>query len=124
MPTHTVKLLRREEVAEGTMSFYFDKPPDFQFKPGQYLDCSLIDPPEADDEGNIRSFSIASAPAEKHLMVATRMRDTAFKRVLKRSRSEASSRLTGLWVLSPCMVMRRGRQFSSQGVLASHLFVA
>jgi len=84
MPAHTVKLLRRQEVAEGTMSFYFDKPPDFEFKPGQYLDCSLIDPPETDDEGNIRSFSIASAPAEGNLMVATRMRDTAFKRVLKR----------------------------------------
>lgn len=83
MPTHTVKLLRREEVAEGTMSFYFGKPAGFQFKPGQYLDCSLIEPPETDAEGNIRTLSIASAPAEKDLMVATRMRDTAFKRVLK-----------------------------------------
>jgi ferredoxin-NADP reductase len=83
MPTHTVKLLRREEVAERTMSFYFDKPANFQFKPGQYVDCSLIDPPETDSEGNIRTFSIASAPAEKDLMVATRMRDTAFKRVMK-----------------------------------------
>jgi ferredoxin-NADP reductase len=84
MLTHTVSLLRREEVAEGTMSFYLDKPADFHFKPGQYLDCSLIDPPETDAEGNIRTFSIASAPAERDLMVATRMRDTAFKRVLKR----------------------------------------
>jgi ferredoxin-NADP reductase len=83
MSTYTVKLLRREEVAEGTMSFYFEKPPSFQFKAGQYVDCSLIDPPETDAEGNIRTFSIASAPAEKDLMVATRMRDTAFKRVLK-----------------------------------------
>ncbi len=83
MPMHPVKLLRREEVAEGTMSFYFDKPAGFQFKPGQYLDCTLIDPPETDAEGNIRSPSLASAPAEKDLMVATRMRDTAFKRVLK-----------------------------------------
>ena len=83
MPTNRVKLLKREEVAEGTMSFYFEKPADFQFKPGQYLDCSLIDPPQTDAEGNIRTFSIASAPAESDLMVATRMRDTAFKRVLK-----------------------------------------
>jgi len=83
MPTHRVKLLKREEVAEGTMSFYFEKPADFRFKPGQYLDCSLIDPPQTDTEGNIRTFSIASAPAESDLMVATRMRDTAFKRVLK-----------------------------------------
>jgi len=83
MATHPVKLLRREEVAEGTMSFHFDKPAGFQFKPGQYLDCTLIDPPETDAEGNIRSLSLASAPTEKDLMVATRMRDTAFKRVLK-----------------------------------------
>jgi ferredoxin-NADP reductase len=83
MTANTVKLLRREEVAEGTMSFHFDKPAGFQFKPGQYLDCTLIDPPEIDAEGNIRSLSLASAPTEKDLMVATRMRDTAFKRVLK-----------------------------------------
>jgi ferredoxin-NADP reductase len=84
MAMHSVKLLRREEVAEGTMSFYFDKPADFQFKPGQYLDCTLMDPPETDAEGNIRSFSLASAPEEKDLMIVTRMRDTAFKRVLKK----------------------------------------
>src|SRR6266566_148741 len=79
----TVKLLRREEVAEGTMSFYFDKPAGFQFRPGRYIDVTLIDPPETDAEGNIRTLSLASAPTEKDLMVATRMRDTAFKRVLK-----------------------------------------
>jgi ferredoxin-NADP reductase len=84
MATHSVQLLRREEVAEGTMSFYFDKPAGFQFKPGQYLDCTLTDPPETDAEGNTRSFSLASAPEEKDLMIVTRMRDTAFKRVLKK----------------------------------------
>ena len=31
----------------------------------------------------MRRFSIASAPHEETLMVATRMRDTAFKRVLR-----------------------------------------
>lgn len=65
MPTYRVMLLRREEVAENTMSFYFDKPAGFQFNPGQYLDCSLMDPRETDAEGNIRTLSIASAPAEK-----------------------------------------------------------
>ena len=83
MPTQIIKLIKREEVAEGTMSFYFEKPDGFQFKPGQYLDCTLTNPPETDAEGNIRSFSIASAPSEPHLMLCTRMRDTAFKRVLK-----------------------------------------
>jgi ferredoxin-NADP reductase len=44
---------------------------------------TLVDPPETDQEGHIRSFTIASAPEEDGLMIATRMRDTAFKRVLK-----------------------------------------
>jgi ferredoxin-NADP reductase len=44
---------------------------------------TLTDPPETDDEGGMRNFSIASAPGEPDLMIATRMRDTAFKRVLK-----------------------------------------
>ena len=83
MPPQIIKLIKREDVAEGTMSFYFEKPEGFQFKPGQYLDCTLTNPPETDAEGNIRSFSLAAAPAEPHIMIATRMRDTAFKRVLK-----------------------------------------
>ena len=65
------------------MAFRFDKPPGWSFVAGQYLDLTLIDPPETDDEGNTRSFTIASAPSEDTLMIATRMRDTAFKRVLK-----------------------------------------
>ena len=79
MAAHFIKLLKVEEVAEGTMSFYFERPPGFQFKPGQYLDCTLIDPPETDAEGNIRTFSLASSPEEKELMIVMRMRDTAFK---------------------------------------------
>jgi ferredoxin-NADP reductase len=47
------------------------------------MNVTLVEPPETDAEGNTRSFSIASAPFETDLTVATRMRDTAFKRVLK-----------------------------------------
>jgi len=77
------KLLRRVEIAEGTMAFHFEKPPGFAFTPGQSADLTLLDPPETDSEGNTRTFSIASAPFEDQLMFATRMRDTAFKRSLK-----------------------------------------
>jgi ferredoxin-NADP reductase len=73
----------RHEVAERTIAFHFEKPSNWTFKAGQYLDMTLVDPPETDAEGNVRSFSIASGPHEDTLMVATRMRDTAFKRVLK-----------------------------------------
>ena len=83
LPGFLCKLRDRKEVAEGTMAFRFEKPSGWTFKPGQYLDMTLLDPPETDSEGDVRSFSIASAPHEDTLMVATRMRDTAFKRVLK-----------------------------------------
>ena len=83
LPGFICKLKDRNEVAEGTMAFRFEKPSGWTFKAGQYLDMTLLDPPETDSEGNVRSFSIASAPHEETLMVATRMRDTAFKRVLK-----------------------------------------
>jgi ferredoxin-NADP reductase len=78
-----IKLLRREEVAEGTMAFYFERPAAFEFKAGQSGDFTLIDPPETDAEGNTRAFSFASSPNYRQLMITTRMRDTAFKRVLK-----------------------------------------
>lgn len=78
-----VKLIRKETIAEGTMAFYFAKPAGFEFRAGQFGDFTLIDPPETDAEGNIRGFSLAQAPCEPDLVAATRMRDTAFKRVLK-----------------------------------------
>ncbi|HEX6020256.1 MAG TPA: FAD-dependent oxidoreductase [Burkholderiaceae bacterium] len=78
-----VKLIRKETIANGTMAFYFAKPAGFEFRAGQFADYTLIDPPETDDEGNTRGFSLVQAPYEPDLVAATRMRDTAFKRVLK-----------------------------------------
>ena len=78
------KLLNRVEVGEGTMAFYFEKPSGFDFRPGQSADLTLANPPETDSEGNTRTFSLASPPFENQLMFTTRMRDTAFKRSLKR----------------------------------------
>jgi ferredoxin-NADP reductase len=56
----TSKLMRREEVAEGTMAFHFEKPSEFNFEAGQFADVTFTDPPETDAEGNTRTFSIAS----------------------------------------------------------------
>ncbi len=83
MADYNVKLKRRQEIASGTMAFYFEKPSGFTFKAGQTGDFTINNPPETDAEGNTRTFSLASAPYEDDLMIATRMRDTAFKRVLK-----------------------------------------
>jgi ferredoxin-NADP reductase len=64
------------------MAFEFKKPLGFEFKAGQFVEITWMDPPETDAEGNARAFSIASAPYEDRLLFATRLRDTAFKRVL------------------------------------------
>ena len=82
MTVHTVALRGRTQVAEGTMAFRLEKPDGFKFKPGQTVDLSLIEPTENDDKGTKRTFSLVSAPHEEELLVATRMRDTAFKRIL------------------------------------------
>jgi ferredoxin-NADP reductase len=78
------RLVSRAEVADGTMAFHFERPSRFDFKPGQSADVTLTRPPETDSEGNTRTLSIASSPYETQLMFATRMRDTAFKRSLKK----------------------------------------
>lgn len=81
MSVHATRLTKRSEIAERTMAFQLQKPSGFQFKAGQYADLTLLDPPQMDSQGPVRTFSIASAPYEDHLLFATRMRDSAFKRV-------------------------------------------
>ncbi len=92
---HTIALTRQEEIAEGTMAFHFVKPADFQFRAGQAIDMTLLQPPETDAEGNTRTFSIASPPFEGDLMIATRLRDTAFKRVLRNAAPGLSVKIDG-----------------------------
>lgn len=78
-----IKLLKKERVANETMAFHWQKPEGFEFEAGQFGDFTLLNPSETDEKGNIRGFSFASAPSEQDLMTATRLRDTAFKRILR-----------------------------------------
>ncbi|GGB43592.1 oxidoreductase [Virgibacillus dakarensis] len=83
MASYTIKLLKKEIIANETMAFHWEKPDGFEFKAGQFGDFTLIDPSETDEEGNTRAFSFVYAPSENELVTATRLRDSAFKRVLK-----------------------------------------
>jgi len=83
MAVHQSRLARSKTVAEGTMAFHFERPAGFSHQAGQNALITLVDPPETDAKGASRTFTIASAPHEPELMIVTRMRDTAFKRVLK-----------------------------------------
>lgn len=79
---YMIKLKNRFLVAEKTLALQFEKPTGFVFKPGQYIDLTLLNPSETDEEGNVRTFSIASGLHEDFLMVTTRLRESAFKRQL------------------------------------------
>lgn len=83
-PVFETPLLGRGMVADRTMSFRFAKPAGWSYRAGQFVDITLLDPPETDAEGNLRGFSISSAPREEVITITTRLRDTAFKRVLHR----------------------------------------
>lgn len=84
MTTYATTLEAREEIAEGTMAFRMRRPGGFDFKPGQAIDVILTSSASAPDDQSARhTFSIVTAPFENDLMVATRMRDSAYKRALK-----------------------------------------
>lgn len=82
MTIYDIRLVRREEVAQGTMAFHFEKPDGFSFKPGQAIDLILTDPENPDTEIGRHAFSLVSAPYQNELVIATRMRDSAYKHAL------------------------------------------
>ncbi len=92
---YLVRLEERQEIAERTIACRLEKPLKFTFTPGQFIEITLLNPPETDSEGNSRAFSIASSPGEDFLLVATRLRDSAFKRVLSHASPGTQVRIDG-----------------------------
>ncbi len=87
------KLVRKEEIAEGTIAFYFEKPEEFTYVPGQHATVQIINPSETDEEGDSRTFSFITIPSDDQVGFATRLRDTAFKRILKNAENGLEVRL-------------------------------
>ncbi|MFZ5979018.1 MAG: FAD-dependent oxidoreductase [Candidatus Zixiibacteriota bacterium] len=83
MSAKTTRLISSEEINHNTYHFHFEKPPDFHYKAGQFVQVTLENPPETDSSGNIRSLSLVSSPSEPDLQLAVRIRLSAFKRSLK-----------------------------------------
>ena len=48
--TYLVKVTNRFPVAERTMAFQFEKPAHFIFRPGQWIDITMLNPAETDAE--------------------------------------------------------------------------
>lgn len=81
MKTFDTQLTSCEVVAEGTFAFHFKKPDGFSFKPGQAIDLILE---LSGNQGEVarHAFSLVSAPFESDLVIATRMRDSVYKKTL------------------------------------------
>jgi len=77
------------------MAFQFERPRNFLFKAGQFVDLALLGARGYASDGLIHTFSIASSPSAEEIVVATRMRDTAFKRALSTLAIGVDVRLKG-----------------------------
>src|ERR1700688_396862 len=67
---------------EGNTAIRLARPRNFLFKAGQFVDLILLGDPPDRANGLRHTFSIASSPSAEEIVVATRMRDTPFKRAL------------------------------------------
>lgn len=80
-----VKLIKKIEEAKGTKSFYFQKPKDFEFLPGQYIYLTLPKLDFPDTRGATRHFTISLSPTEikKEIRITCRIREeSGFKKTL------------------------------------------
>src|SRR5271170_1293314 len=95
MPHYKAKLQAQETLCAGTTAFYFERAEEIDFQAGQFFKLTLLSPGETDLGGNTRALSIASAPHERNLMEAMRLRTTAFKRSLNSLPLDAELLLQG-----------------------------
>jgi ferredoxin-NADP reductase len=74
----------KQEVAKGTLLVTFDLlGEEVDFRPGQYFFVTLPDAGHQDERGLRRHITVVTSPNDKGVLgLATRMRDSAFKRTL------------------------------------------
>ena len=83
MAEYQMTLVDRQRIARDTMAFWFDtNGANFEFRAGQHAD--FVSTHMGSESDNSRTFSLASSPHDKEpIMIAMRMRKTAFKTALK-----------------------------------------
>jgi ferredoxin-NADP reductase len=79
MTEYQMTLVDRQRIARDTMAFWFDaNGARYEFRAGQHADFVF-----GSESDNSRTFSLASSPLDKEpIMIAMRMRETAFKTAL------------------------------------------
>ncbi len=96
-----LKIKQIKQDAPNTFSIIFERPKNFNFYPGQYLDLKL---PVKDPLGDSRILSISSSPSENFVMVTYHLGITPYKKLLEKiqvGESIESSHPAGTVVIDP-----------------------
>ena len=98
MARFPVSLKRREEIAAGTWAFSLGlEGREFSFLPGQAIDLFLIDPPHPDPRGPQHAFTIAGTAGPDAIQIATRIRESVYKRNLLEMPLGSKLEVDGPW---------------------------
>ena len=81
------EFIRKVKEADNIYSFFFTKPPQLVFDPGDFTEISLD---YSDGGGDRRWFTIASAPQEKDIQITTKMpsKPSVYKQHLNKLNAE------------------------------------
>lgn len=92
------RLVHAGVIAEQSLSFTIELAEPLGFKAGQSCDVIIPSPLYVDDKGSMRTFTIASPPAEDpRLTFATRQTGSAFKRTMAEAQPGLAVEIDGPW---------------------------
>jgi NAD(P)H-flavin reductase len=81
--SYKLKLIRKEEICNGTYGLYFDKSNSrIHYLAGQFVTVTIPDLNAADGKGNERHFSIANAPHENYMEIIIRKSGSDFSNAI------------------------------------------
>lgn len=89
------RFVKKKLVAENTLECIFSKPEGFSYTAGQYVVLQLPDLTKADSRGPVRTFTLSTAPHEKHLAITTRLTGSGFKNTLSELSTNTTVELMG-----------------------------
>lgn len=95
MATYDTNLKEKISVARGTAALHFRKPEGFTYQPGQTISLVLPRAEGSEPPTQKHTFSLVSAPHQDDLCIATRIRDSEFKRTLDALEPGAALRFSG-----------------------------
>lgn len=81
--TREAAFLGHEEVARKTLAFRFARPEGFEHEAGQFAILRLPEGLGLEGEDREHMFTLACAPQDPELLIATRMRGSAWKEALR-----------------------------------------